>query len=1021
MEFRILGPLEFIDGGARIPLGGAKQRAVLAILLLRFGQVVSTDALIDGLWEHSPPENATNTVQAYISRLRKAMDRVRNSQRTESLIRRRGTGYILEADPAAFDLRRFQLLFREASELLPIEPAKASARLGDALALWRGTPLAEFPTEPFAQTELPRLEGQLLSALTSRVEAELLLGHHSALVGELEALVGEHPLDEGLRGQLMVSLYRSGRQAEALDAFRRARRYFAEELGIDLGRQLQDLEAAILEQDARLDWVPPNTPPPPVESALFPPRRSPEFPEQGTSGQGTAMHSAVGTRIWNVPPRNPHFTGRAETLDELHSRLRANPGALSVQALYGLGGIGKTQLAIEYAHRFADDYSIVWWMDAEQPVLIPEQLIALAHRLGVPAQGAPNDVVDRLLIHLGGAADWLLIWDNAENPEEIAGYRPAGRGHVLVTSRSPEWGALGGRVEVEVLDRAETVTLLSARIPAVTDHVANNLAAELGDLPLAAAQAAAYLEQTGLDPARYLRQFRSRRAALLARGNVLGYQGRVDTAWQLSLERLRAESPTAVAVLETAAFLGPEPIPVSLFVDHPESLDDPLRMALLTDADAIDDAIGAGVGYSLVRRDQDSFQQHRLVQAVIRNQLSSEQRRTVAAQVVRMMVGAHPGDPNDPANWAAFARIAPHVLASAALGDEDADGRQLMLATIGYLNVRGDTRAARTIAEELLARWRRVLGEDHPDTLTASANLTAALAWLAAHDEARALGRDTLRRARRVLGADHPVTLRLATHLTFALAWLGESEEACRLGEDNLKRSQLALGEDSSDTLRLGANLAFALAWHGRAEQAVELGRETLTRARRALGPDHPVTLVAAAHLALALGWLGEGEQDRDLGEDTLARARAALGPDHPTTLGSAVHLAFILVAQGDPAQARTLCQDTLDRSSRALGPDHLITLISAAVLAWALADLGESHGARELSEEAWNRARLRLGDDNLITLMAAGALAAVLAAAGDLERARQLGRETLQSSLRRLGPDHLITQRIAFAVGPSD
>src|SRR3954447_13018281 len=167
-------------------------------------------------------------------------------------------------------------------------------------------------------------------------------------------------------------------------------------------------------------------------------------------------------------------------LAELRRRLRAGEATLTVQALYGLGGVGKTQLALEYAHRFAADYDLVWWLDAEQPVLIPDQLAALAARLDLPPAATVADTVERLLAELRGRDRWLLVFDNAERPADIAGYRPGGAGHVLITSRYPGWGALGGRIEVDVLTRAETVALLRARIPALGEELADELAAELG-------------------------------------------------------------------------------------------------------------------------------------------------------------------------------------------------------------------------------------------------------------------------------------------------------------------------------------------------------------------------------------------------------------------------------------------------------------------------------------------------------------------------------------------------------------
>jgi hypothetical protein len=504
--------------------------------------------------------------------------------------------------------------------------------------------------------------------------------------------------------------------------------------------------------------------------------------------------------VWKVPPRNPRFTGRDGMLTELRRRLHTEQGTLVVQALYGLGGVGKTQLAVEYAHRFAADYHLVWWIDAEQPVLIPEQLAALAARLNLPPGPTVTQTVERLLAELHGRDHWLLIFDNADRPADIAAYRPGGTGHVLITSRSPGWGALGGRLEVDVLARAETIALLRARIPTLDEELADQLAAELGDLPLAAAQAAGYLEQTDLPPADYLRRFRTRRATLLARGEVVGYSGRVDTTWALSLERLRGEDPAAVQLLQLAAFLAPEPIPLSLIGDHTDRLDEPLH-SIAADPDALADTVGALVGYSLARRHPEGFQVHRLVQAVIRHQLAPDRQQATAESVVALLAAATPGDPVDPASWSAYAQLAPHVLATSGLCDSSPAGRQLVLNTSCYLLTHGDSHGSRTVSEPLLDRWRSILGPDHPDTLAAASDLTLARFEVGEAESARTLGEDTLQRSRRVLGPDHTNTLWAAAVLTLTLAQGGEAEPARTLAQDTLQRCRRVLGPDHTNTL----------------------------------------------------------------------------------------------------------------------------------------------------------------------------------------------------------------------------
>src|SRR4051794_4725508 len=232
MEFRVLGPLEVLADGRALDLGGQKQRTLLAMLLIEANRVVSSDRLIDALWEDAPPETAHKALQVYVSQLRKAIGRER--------LQTRAPGYLVSVADGELALARF-------------EAFRADRRPDDALPLWRGPPLAEFAYHRFAQAEVVRLEELHFACLEARVGRELAAGRHQEVVGELEGLVTERPLREGLRAQLILALYRSGRQAEALEAFQEARRVLVDELGIEPGRELRELHQAILEQDPALD------------------------------------------------------------------------------------------------------------------------------------------------------------------------------------------------------------------------------------------------------------------------------------------------------------------------------------------------------------------------------------------------------------------------------------------------------------------------------------------------------------------------------------------------------------------------------------------------------------------------------------------------------------------------------------------------------------------------------------------------------------------------------------------------
>ena len=246
MEFRILGPLEVWDEGGEVSLGGPRPRALLAVLLLHPNEVVPTDRLIDELWGEDSPERAVDALRVHVSRLRKALP--------QDVLTTRSPGYVVRVEPDALDLHRFERLVDEGRGLLARGlAADASKRLREALSLWRGPALADFAYQSFAQTAIARLEEIRLAAVELRMDADLVLGRNDELVAELEALVAEHPLRERLRSHLMTALYRSGRQAEALDAYQDVRRALVDELGIDPGPPLQELERAILRQDPALD------------------------------------------------------------------------------------------------------------------------------------------------------------------------------------------------------------------------------------------------------------------------------------------------------------------------------------------------------------------------------------------------------------------------------------------------------------------------------------------------------------------------------------------------------------------------------------------------------------------------------------------------------------------------------------------------------------------------------------------------------------------------------------------------
>jgi DNA-binding SARP family transcriptional activator len=254
MEFLMLGPLELVRGGETVPLPRAKQRRLLAMLLIEANRTVPVDRLVDGLWEQDAPQTAVKTLQTYVSQLRTVLEPDRPQGELGGILVTGPSGYQLRADPGDIDARRFEELLARGRDRLAEAPAEARRLLGEALGLWRGAALPEFAAEPFAQGEIARLAELRTVAVEERIQADLALGLHAAVVGELRELAREQPLQERLWAQLMLALYRSGRQADALHAYQEARRALAEQLGIDPGPALRRLEEQILRQDATLEW-----------------------------------------------------------------------------------------------------------------------------------------------------------------------------------------------------------------------------------------------------------------------------------------------------------------------------------------------------------------------------------------------------------------------------------------------------------------------------------------------------------------------------------------------------------------------------------------------------------------------------------------------------------------------------------------------------------------------------------------------------------------------------------------------
>jgi transcriptional regulator with XRE-family HTH domain len=599
-------------------------------------------------------------------------------------------------------------------------------------------------------------------------------------------------------------------------------------------------------------------------------------------------------RVWNIPARNPGFTGRDDLLAEVRQQLLAGDKAV-VQALHGMGGVGKTQLAAEYAHRFAGTYDLAWWINAEQGGLIGNQVAALGLALGCVQPGAGNEAVRAaVLAELRHRGRWLLVFDNAEDPAVVAPWLPGGGGHVLITSRQRGWNEVAAPVEVDVLARAESVAILQARVTVLSGADADRLAAALGDLPLAIAQAAGFMADTGMTADEFLGLLRTRAGQLLAQGAPGSYPQSLAAATGLIADRLARQDPAAAGLASVCAFLAPEPIPQSLFTAAVSVLPSELAVRA-ADPLAWRQTLAHMTRQSLARIDHRGLQMHRLTQAILRERLTPAQAAATRKYAEALLAASDPGDMPNPATWPRWARLTPHVLAADLAATGNPALRELAGHTCWYLLERGDIRTAHDLASGLHQHWRDRLGEDHPHTLTAAHYLARTLLEMGRHAESRDLNHDTLARRRRVLGHDHLDTLYSAHNLAINLRKLGDVQAARDLNQDTLGRHRRIRGHDHRSTLGSATILAHDLRELGEVQAARDLNQDTLDRRRRIPGQDHPDTLNSAHNLAIDLRALGEVQAACDLDQDTLDRRRRVLGQDHPDTLNSAHNLAIDL------------------------------------------------------------------------------------------------------------------------------
>ncbi|HET8660181.1 MAG TPA: FxSxx-COOH system tetratricopeptide repeat protein [Micromonosporaceae bacterium] len=740
-----------------------------------------------------------------------------------------------------------------------------------------------------------------------------------------------------------------------------------------------------------------------------------------------AVSPGVQPLVWGgVPPHNVNFVGREGLVEKVRASLHQHDLVPTVlqSALYGLGGVGKTQLATEYAYRFRSEYRLVWWIPAENELSIVRSFVSLARKLGLPERADASENVEAARDALRKDpryGRWLLIFDNAEDPDTVRQYLPGGWGHVLVTSRSKEWEVERSAVEVDVFSAEESVQLLTQRWKGITRAEAERLAERLGHLPLALVQAAAFHAQTGMPLDEYLEQLDRQAAEVLDEGVAPGYKASVTATFRVALGRLAERAPAAAQLLTVLATTSPHEIAVSMLsrgkvADVPPPLDQVLPDDLL-----LRHAVGDLGRFALAQidADRDFISVHRLVAEVITSDLTVEEKARYERSAHSLLAAANPGEPDKARNWRHLAQIAPHVEPSGIICSPDAKARQVVLDLVRYLYNIGQYEESRKLGSRAVDTWRDSLGADDVMTLVAARHLANALRSLGRYDEARLLDSDTLDRMRATLGEDHPHTMAAAMSFAADLRLQGAFAQALALDEATWERHKEILGESDPSTLQAENNLAVDHRLLGNFTKARELDENNIAHRSTVYRPDHRRTLFSYRMLARDLYGQGHYRQALELQREKLAEYERSMGvQDHTDLLFARRNMAILLRKTGDHGQALEYAGKVYELHRRRLTRRHEHTLAAMVTLCNTLRAIGVDPSlaanreaslerARQLGEEALETYRDVLGADHPFTLGCATNLAIVLRALGRNDEAMALDDRSYTALEQGLGADH--------------
>jgi tetratricopeptide (TPR) repeat protein len=724
-------------------------------------------------------------------------------------------------------------------------------------------------------------------------------------------------------------------------------------------------------------------------------------------------------QVWaNVPQRNKNFTGRTEILERMREGVSDKVAAVLPHTLQGFGGVGKTAVAIEYAHRYRSDYDLICWIPADDPVLVLSSLAALAEFMGLQSamvagiKGTASAVLDALRRGVPYNR-WLLIFDNADQPEDLNKIIPRGPGDVLITSRNHRWQGVVETVQIDVFSRKESTEFLNKRVPkGLGAFEADQLAEALGDLPLALEQAGALQAETGMSADEYLRLLGEHTTKLMNVGRPPEYPRSMTAAWKLSVATLALQLPQAVELLRCCAFFGPEPIPRDLFrhVSHAAGISTEIRN-LIANPILLSRAIGELGRLALIKIDGRTVQVHRLVQALLRDEIDPEEHARYRRDVQIILAAGVPRNTDDSSLWRRYEALVPHVNSDALQLHLSTDPavRGFALEIVRYQYRVGDNPTARKFADRFIEQWTKDSGPDDPYVIDAQRHLGNAMRELGFYEQAYAITEATLERSREVLGPNNNLTLALENSFGGDLRARGEFTAALEQDLKVLRLHEEVFGGEDVHTLRVLNNLALDYGLNSRYEDARSLFQKTfIARSEAAKGVAPRDLLASWDALSWAVRLCGHFVEARDMSEDAYDYGCEMLGRQHYQTLRTLNDLSIAARCAGsDYESALEMANEAFESCTQIFGERHPDTLAVTVNLANVLRTIDRTSDALNLAENVVESYKSLYGDDHPYTYACVGNLAVIRRRAGNANSARQLDQESLAGLDARLGRDH--------------